>query len=83
MKDNRFKVKIGMDINAIKTTSGIKIGPLKLPEGMSTNTIGGLVAFGEDKKYLHCILSATGSYYGVFKSPDENHMYQRLLELNA
>ena len=61
--------------------SGIKPGPLNLPNGASVN--GKLIAFAEDDAYLHCVIEPEGTYYGVFKSEDKNHLYQRLLKLNA
>lgn len=60
--------------------SGIPRGKLTLPEGATVD--GELIAFGEDELYLHCVVSETGNYYGVFKSIDDNHLYQRLVELN-
>lgn len=61
--------------------SGIQRGPLKLPEGAVVK--GELVAFGEDESFLHCVISGTGDYYGVFKSEDDNHLYQHLKALNT
>jgi hypothetical protein len=60
--------------------SGLRSGPLILPEGVSVD--GSLILFAEDETYLHCVLSVTGAYYGVFKSNDKNHMYQQLLKVN-
>jgi hypothetical protein len=60
--------------------SEIQRGPLKLPNGVTVD--GSLVAFGEDDDYIHCIISGSGTYYGIFKSKDADHLYQRLLELN-
>ena len=59
--------------------SGIERGPLKMPEGSS----GVLIAFGEDELYLHTIIADTGDYYGVYKSDDENHIYNHLRNLNT
>ena len=58
--------------------SGIKIGKLKLPSGAT----GHLVAVGENETYLHCFYSS-GVYLGVYKSDDENHLYQHILKLNT
>lgn len=63
-------------------SSGIKRGPLKLPEGVSVN--GELIAFGEDEEYLHCVISGTGDIYSVYKkSGESNHIYYELLRLNT
>ena len=72
---------IGESINAPVTHSGISAGVLKLPEGVEVD--GELLAVGENDQYLHCFITGTGSYYGIFKSEDENHIYQHLLELNT
>lgn len=61
--------------------SGIKKGILKLPEGVSVN--GDLIAVGENDAYLHCFISGTWDYYGIWKSDDENHLYQHILRLNT
>ena len=61
--------------------SGIPKGPLKLPEGVTVD--GELVAFGEDESYLHCVVSNTGEYLGVFKVLDDKHLYRRLRRLNT
>jgi len=61
--------------------SNINLGPLKFPKGMSVD--GDLIAIGENDKYLHCIISGTGMYYGVFKSDDPDHLYQHLKRLNT
>jgi hypothetical protein len=61
--------------------SGLEMGPLELPEGMSFE--GDLILFGENAKYLHCVISGSGAYYGVFKSEDEDHMYRHLLLINT
>lgn len=60
---------------------GIKCGPIKLPEGCYTEC-GELIVFGENEDYLHCIFSKTGSYYGIYKSPDTNHIYHEILRIN-
>jgi len=60
--------------------SEIKLGPLVLPKGATIN--GELIAVGENDAYLHCFASGSGSYLGIFKSEDENHIYARILELN-
>ena len=62
-------------------TSGIRKGPLKLPDGVLVDRE--LIAFGEDENYLHCVISQSGTYYGVYKSSDKNHLYQHLLRLNV
>lgn len=72
---------IGYDAEPNSRRSRIQRGPLTLPEG--ANIDGQLIAFGENDGYLHCIVSGNGNYYGVFKSEDQNHLYQRLVELNA
>jgi len=59
----------------------IKLGPLILPEYMSVD--GEMIFVGENDTHLHCFFSSTGQYHGVFKSEDENHMYQHLLKLNT
>jgi hypothetical protein len=61
--------------------SPIESGPLKLPDEASV--LGQLIAIGEDDRYLHCIVSVSGAYFGVFKSGDEKHLYQHLLRLNT
>lgn len=60
---------------------GVKSGILKLPEGVSVD--GDLIAVGENETYLHCFISGRWSYYGIFKSDDENHLYQHILRLNT
>lgn len=60
---------------------GVKRGILKLPEGVSVN--GDLIAVGENESYLHCFISGSGAYYGIYKSDDENHLYQHILGLNT
>ena len=67
------------NINA-SNPSGIKLGKLKLPEGVAV--LGDLIAVGESDAYLHCFISDTGEYYGVFKSEDENHIYRLIKSLN-
>jgi hypothetical protein len=71
----------GEDFSLNPKRSAIPRGPLILPEGVTV--AGSLIAFGEDDRYLHCIVSDTGAYYGVFKGDDSDHLYQRLLELNC
>ncbi len=60
---------------------GVRRGVLKLPEGASVN--GDLIAVGENENYLHCFISGCGGYYGIYKSNDENHLYQHILRLNT
>jgi len=60
---------------------GVKRGILKLPEGASVD--GDLIAVGENENYLHCFISGSGAYYGIYKSDDENHFYQHILRLNT
>lgn len=72
---------IGQCIEAPASDSGINPGILKLPDGVEIN--GELLAVGENNEYLHCFITGTGSYYGVFKSDDKNHIYQHLLALNT
>jgi hypothetical protein len=60
---------------------GVKRGILKLPEGANVN--GDLIAVGENETYLHCFISGCGAYYGIYKSDDENHLYQHILRLNT
>ena len=57
----------------------IPLGKLKLPEGAS----GELLYVGEDDLYLHCFVVNSGAYYGIFKSDDDNHIYQHILKLNT
>ena len=59
---------------------GIKKGVLKLPETWAVK--GELVAVGENYGYLHCF-SGDGNYIGIYKSEDENHIYQKILKLNT
>lgn len=66
---------------SVSNPSGLKSGPLTLPRDILA-IIGELIAFGESDRYLHCVISGTGTYYGVFKSDDENHLYQHILRLN-
>ena len=61
-----------------KRTS-IPLGKLNLPEGVS----GELLYVGEDDEYLHCFGMDSGAYYGIWKSDDENHLYQHVLKLNT
>ena len=61
--------------------SGLPRGPLKMPQGVSMD--GELIAFGEDEEYIHCVISSTGQYYGVFRSPDYDHFYQALRRANV
>ena len=70
----------GHDFIENPNRTAIPQGPLKLPEGM--NADGGLVFFGENDEYLHCIVAGTGQYLGVFKSEDPNHIFQYILKLN-
>jgi len=58
--------------------SGIERGILKMPD----SSMPPLIAVGENEIYLHCF-TQTGDYWGVFKSDDENHLYQHLLRLNT
>ena len=73
-----------MDIKLIphKSWNGCKIpaGPLKLPNDVSVD--GDLILIGENDEYMHCIISGSGAYYGVFKSHEENHLYKQICELN-
>jgi len=78
------EIKGMIDINFIShdssSKSNIPKGPLKLPKDMSVD--GELIAVGENDMYLHCFISGGGQYLGVFKSDEENHLYQHLLKLN-
>ena len=60
--------------------SGLKTGPLKLPDDVAVN--GQLILVGEIDQYLQCFISGSGTYYAVLKSEDENHLYQHILRLN-
>ena len=85
MKTEPIEIKIArMDIHFsggdIANKSNLMPGPLILPEGVSVE--GELICIGEDDAYLHCIISGSGAYYGVFKSHEANHLYGRLIELN-
>lgn len=72
---------IGENIDDNIKHSGIQAGTLKLPEGFSASG-GGLIAVGENEMYLHCFM-ADGTYCGVFKSNEKDHLYQHLLALNT
>ena len=72
---------IGYDAEPNPKRSRIQRGPLILPDGATVE--GQLVAIGENDDFLHCIVSGSGVFIGVAKSPDENHFYQHLLRLNA
>lgn len=61
---------------AINNPSQLRAGYLKLPYGSSTT----LFAFGEDGTHVHCI-TGEGTYYGIFKSDDPDHIYQLILKL--
>ena len=71
-----FKIENALTVNR----SGIPSGKLVLPEGLTVD--GDLIAFGECDMYLHCVISGSGEYYGIFKSEDKNHLYQHILNLN-
>lgn len=60
--------------------SSIERGKLKLPKGITSES--DIIAFGENEKYIHCITS-DGNYMGIYKSNDENHIYQQILKLNG
>ena len=60
--------------------SNIPRGALNLPDGFSINGI--LVAIGEDDKFLHCIASPSGNYFGISKEEEYNHLFQHILRLN-
>lgn len=64
-----------------KLHSGLKKGAIKLPEGIIAN--GDLILVGENEAYLHCFISGSWDYYGIWKSDDENHLYQHILRLNT
>lgn len=59
--------------------SGIERGLLNTGEYIDNE----LIVVGENEEYLHCFDIKTGSYFGVFKSNDKNHIYQHLLKLNT
>ena len=79
------EIKGMIDINFISSDSwnksNISYGPLKLPKGMTIDDGSELIVVGENDKYLHCFFT-NGTYYGIFKSNDKNHMYQCILNLN-
>ena len=62
------------------THSGLSKGKLALPPEAKVE--GDLIAIGENESYVHCIISGTGDYYGIFKSDDPKHIYQLILKLN-
>lgn len=76
-----MKTKFIVSTHDLIESCGIPYGVLNLPEGVSVD--GDLIVFGEDELYLHCVISGSGGYYGVFKSNDDNHIYQQLLKLNT
>ena len=63
-------------------SSGIERGKLKIPGDIKIEDGIDLIAVGEDEIYLHCFFTS-GDYLGVYKSDDENHIYQHLLRLNG
>lgn len=65
----------------VEAPSSIRPGPLELPDGLSVD--GGLIAFAEDDAYIHCVIGGTGTYYGIYRSSDADHVYQRILALNS
>ena len=60
---------------------GIQAGVLRIDD--CWGFVGTLLAVGENEEFLHCFVIETGSYLGVYKSDDKNHLYQHLLNLNA
>lgn len=80
MRNFLSHVKIDF-IGELSNACGIKPGPLRIPDGCSVD--GNLIAIGEDDMYVHCIISNSGAYYGVFKSEDKNHLYREILRLNT
>jgi len=70
---------IGHDFKENPLRTKLELGKLKLPEGLS----GELLYVGENDTYLHCFEVNSGSYYGIFKSDDENHVYHHILNLNT
>ena len=61
----------------------IQCGILKLPEDMTVDGGGDLIAVGENDKFLHCFNTVTGMYLGIFKNKtDKNHLYRHICELN-
>jgi len=72
---------VGESVSDNINHSGIPCGILKLPKDVIID--GELLAVGENETYLHCFITGSGNYYGIFKSDDENHIYQNLLKLNT
>ena len=75
---------ISHSFKKIPNRTNLKLGPINLPDGVSVGFEGKgrLIYVGEDDAYLHCFIDDTGCYYGIFKSDDDNHIYQRILDLN-
>ena len=71
----------GHDFKENPNRTTLKLGPIKLPEGVEAK--GDLIYVGEDDTHLHCFVSTTGAYVGLIKTVEENHLYQRLLRLNT
>jgi hypothetical protein len=66
----------------IEKPSGLANGSLIMPEGCMIND-GELVKFGENDIYVHCIMTGTSAYYGIYKSDDPNHIYTHLRKANG
>lgn len=60
--------------------SNIPLGVVKLPDEISVD--GEVIVVGENDTYLHCFISNTGAYFGIYKSDDPKHIYQLILKLN-
>ena len=73
---------IGHDFKNNPNRTTIQTGPLKLPEGTSIGDGGELIFVGENDEFLHCF-TTTGTYIGIIKSEEENHIYQHVLKLNT
>jgi len=66
----------------LKNKSGLCNGVLKMPEGINLMNNEELVLFSECDIYLNCVFYPSGNLYRIFKSDDENHLYNHLLKIN-
>ena len=86
---NGLNVEITKEVMRPDTLSGLENGLLTLPDEIGLVGAQGandeniqLILFGENETYLHCVVVPHGTYLGVFKSSDPDHMYQHILNSN-
>ena len=79
---NGLNVEITKEVMRPDTLSGLENGLLTLPDEIGLDENIQLILFGENEIYLHCVIVPHGTYLGVFKSSDPDHMYQHILNSN-